>query len=84
MLSKKRTATHPGEMLQYEFLEPLVINQADLARHPGVPNQRINALVRGKRGITADTAWLLWFRPATTKGQKTDCTAENGQYHTVY
>ena len=59
MLSKKRTATHPGEILQYDFLEPLEISQADLARHPGVPNQRISELVRGKRGITPDTAWLL-------------------------
>jgi len=59
MLSKNRTSTHPGEILQYEFLEPLEISQAELARHLDVPNQRINELVKGKRGITPDTAWLL-------------------------
>jgi len=59
MLSKNRTSTHPGEILQYEFLEPLEISQAELARHLGVTNQRINELVKGKRGVTPETAWLL-------------------------
>lgn len=59
MLSKNRISTHPGEILQYEFLEPLEISQAELARHLGVTNQRINELVKGKRGVTPETAWLL-------------------------
>lgn len=59
MLTKNRISTHPGEVLQYEFLEPLEISQAELARHLGVTNQRINELVKGKRGITPETAWLL-------------------------
>jgi len=59
MLAKNRISTHPGEVLQYEFLEPLEISQAELARHLGVTNQRINELVKGKRGVTPETAWLL-------------------------
>ncbi|MCY3818190.1 MAG: HigA family addiction module antitoxin [Gammaproteobacteria bacterium] len=59
MLPEKRTTTHAGEILGKEFLEPAGITQTGLARHLGVPVQRVNELVRGKRGITPDTAWLL-------------------------
>lgn len=59
MLPKKRVPTHPGEILQEEFLTPLGITQVAFAKHIGVPTQRINELVRGKRGITPETAWLL-------------------------
>lgn len=47
---------HPGEVLQEEFLGPLGISQNALARAMGVPPRRINEIVLGKRGITADTA----------------------------
>ena len=59
MLPKKRIPTHPGEVLNEEFLEPLGVTQVALAAHLGVPVQRINELVRGKRGVTPETAWLL-------------------------
>jgi len=59
MLPENRTATHPGEILLHEFLEPLAQTQKALAEHLGVPIQRINELVRGKRGVTPETAWLL-------------------------
>ncbi len=59
MLPKNRIPTHPGEILKEEFLGPLGITQVAFAKHIGVPVQRINELVRGKRGITPDTAWLL-------------------------
>jgi len=59
MLPEKRTTTHPGEVLLKDFLEPMELSQTDLAKHLGVPIQRINELVRGKRGVTPDTAWLL-------------------------
>lgn len=59
MLPKHRIPTHPGEILSEEFLLPMGINQVALARHLGVPVQRINELVRGKRGVTPETAWLL-------------------------
>ena len=59
MIPSNRTATHPGIILLKEFLEPLETTQKALATHLGVPVQRINEIVRGKRGITPDTAWLL-------------------------
>lgn len=59
MLPNNRIPTHPGEILQEEFLGPLDLTQVDLAKHLGVPVQRINEIVRGKRGITPQTAWLL-------------------------
>jgi len=46
---------HPGEILQEEFLEPLGMSQNALAQAIGVPSNRINELVRGRRGVTADT-----------------------------
>lgn len=46
---------HPGEILQEEFLEPLGLSQNLLAQAIGVPANRISELVRGRRGITADT-----------------------------
>jgi addiction module HigA family antidote len=59
MLPRKRTPTHPGEILSEEFLKPMAVTQVALAGHLGVPVQRINELVRGKRGVTPETAWLL-------------------------
>ena len=59
MLPKKRIPTHPGEILSEEFLTPLGLTQVKLAAHLGVPVQRINELVRGKRGVTPETAWML-------------------------
>lgn len=59
MLPKQRFPVHPGEVLQEEFLEPLGITQVALADHIGVSPQRINEIVRGKRGVTPETAWLL-------------------------
>lgn len=54
-----RIPTHPGQILSEEFLHPLGVAQVDFAAHIGVPVQRINELVRGKRGVTPETAWLL-------------------------
>ena len=59
MIPENRIPTHPGELLLEEFLKPLGLTQVALARHLGIPTQRINEIVRGKRGITPDTAWLL-------------------------
>ena len=49
---------HPGEALQ-EFLEDYGLSQSKLAREIRVPVRRINTIVRGERGITADTAVRL-------------------------
>jgi len=46
---------HPGEILAAEFLEPLGLSQNALATAINVPANRINDIVRGRRGITADT-----------------------------
>ena len=59
MLPENRIPTHPKEILQEQFLEPLGLTQVALAEHVGVPVQRINEIARGKRGVTPETAWLL-------------------------
>ena len=59
MIPSNRTATHPGVILLKEFLEPLELTQKALAAHVCVPVQRVNEIVRGKRGVTPETAWLL-------------------------
>lgn len=59
MLPRRRTPTHPGEILSEEFLKPLGVTQVALAEHLDIPVQRVNELVRGKRGVTPETAWLL-------------------------
>ena len=46
---------HPGEILQEEFLKELGLSQNALAKDIGVPSNRINEVVRGRRGISADT-----------------------------
>lgn len=47
---------HPGEILLTEFMEPLKVSQNRLALATGIPASRINAIIKGKRAITADTA----------------------------
>jgi len=59
MIPENRIPTHPGVILGQEFLAPLGISQVAFAAHLGVPVQRINELINGKRGITPKTAWLL-------------------------
>ena len=54
-----RLPTHPGEMLLKEFLEPLGLTQKELAERLHVPYQRVNELVKGKRGMTPSTALRL-------------------------
>ncbi len=56
---KKLPNIHPGEILLEEFLQPMGISQNALARAAGVPPRRINEIVLGKRGVTADTAIRL-------------------------
>ena len=50
---------HPGELLLQDFLKPMGISQYRLAKGIGVPARRINEIVNGQRGITADTALRL-------------------------
>ena len=66
MLPKNRIPTHPGEILLEDFLKPLGVSQVALAEHLEIPVQRVNELVRGKRGVTPETAWLLAGALGTT------------------
>lgn len=59
MIPKKRVTTHPGEILQEEFLEPMGISQSSLARHIGVRHFVICNLVHGKRSVTPRLALML-------------------------
>jgi antitoxin HigA-1 len=56
---KRLPNIHPGEVLLEEFLLPLGLSQNALARAVDVPPRRINEIVLGKRGISADTAVRL-------------------------
>ncbi len=58
-LPRHRPPTHPGEMLRDEFVVPLGITQSELAARLGVSFPRLNEIVRGKRGVTPDTALRL-------------------------
>ena len=58
-MTEKIPPVHPGEVLLEEFLKPIGISQNRLALNIGVPPRRINEIVFGKRGITADTALRL-------------------------
>jgi addiction module HigA family antidote len=59
MIPSHRNATHPGTILLKEYIEPVGLTQRALAAHLGIPIQRINEIIKGKRGISPDTAWLL-------------------------
>ena len=67
MMSSSSTATdtdqidpvHPGEVIMEDFIEGVGLTQNKLATAIGVPPRRINEIVQGKRGITADTAVRL-------------------------
>ncbi len=59
MLPKHRSPTHPGEMLEEEFLKPMGVTQTALANHLGWSHAKVNELIRGKRGVTPAVALAL-------------------------
>jgi antitoxin HigA-1 len=59
MTPRNRITTHPGEILREEFLRPLDITVNALAMALRVPANRIGAIVKGERAVTADTALRL-------------------------
>lgn len=59
MTARRIKPTHPGKILLEDFLEPLGMSQNALAKAIGVPAPRVNDIVRGRRGISADTALRL-------------------------
>jgi addiction module HigA family antidote len=59
-LARMRQApTHPGEMFEEEYRKPSGISQAEAARRMGMSTNRLNEIVAGKRGVTAETAVLF-------------------------
>jgi addiction module HigA family antidote len=66
MLPENRISTHPGEILKDDFLAPLGITQVAFAQHVGIPLQRVNEIIRGRRGISPETAWLFSQALGTT------------------
>lgn len=63
-----RPSTHPGEILRYDFLEPMEMTQKQLADAIRVPFQRVNEIISGKRGLTPSTALRLSKFFGTTPG----------------
>lgn len=59
MPETKLAPPHPGEILLEEYLKLLGLSQNKLGRDLGIPAQRVNAIVRGQRAITVDTALRL-------------------------
>ena len=55
----RRPPTHPGEMFEEEYRKPSGISQAEAARRRGMSTNRLNEIVAGKRGVTAETAVLF-------------------------
>jgi addiction module HigA family antidote len=47
---------HPGQMLREEFLDPSAISQRAFAKRLGWTSAKLNELINGKRGVTADSA----------------------------
>jgi antitoxin HigA-1 len=66
-MSKRLPNIHPGEILLEEFLAPMNLSQNALARAAGVAPRRINEIVLGKRGVTADTAIRLSLALGTSE-----------------
>ena len=58
-MATKLPPVHPGDVLLAEFLGPAGLSQYRLAKDISVPPRRINEIVHGKRGVTADTALRL-------------------------
>ena len=54
-----RRPLHPGQFLETRFLKPLGLSQDALAKELGISRRRINEIVNGRRGLTADTALRL-------------------------
>jgi len=59
MTKRKFAPVHPGEILQTEFMQPLGLSAYALANATGMPRTRVNDIVLGRRGISADTALRL-------------------------
>ena len=59
MLPTNRVSSHPGLVLLEDFIYPSGLTQAALSRKLQISKNRLNELIRGKRGMTPETAWKL-------------------------
>jgi addiction module HigA family antidote len=59
LLRMRRPPTHPGEIFEEEYRKPSGISQAEAARRMNMSMNRLNEIVKGKRGVTAETAVLM-------------------------
>ena len=66
MLPENRIPTHPGEILEEEFLRPLHLNSAQFAQHIGLTTLTVNQIMRGQRAVTPEIAWRFAFAFGTT------------------
>ena len=66
MIPSNRVSTHPGVILQKEYIEPIGFTQRELSVHLQIPIEQINEIVHGQCDITPDTAWLLALALDTT------------------
>jgi addiction module HigA family antidote len=55
-MKQPKNPFHPGEILLEEFLEPMEMSQSTFAEKLGWTKAKLNELIKGKRGITADSA----------------------------
>ena len=67
-IPENRAPAHPGRILLKEYLEPLGVPQTKFADRIGVPVQRVNEIVRGRRGVTEDTALRFAAALSTSPG----------------
>lgn len=81
LIPTHRVPTHPGEMLLEEFLAPMNLTQRELSEAIGVPYQRVNELVNGRRGVTPSTALRLARYFGTTSGFWMNLQARWDLYH---
>ncbi len=88
MIPENRPPTPPGEILLEEFLQPLGLTQVAAARKMGIPVNRLNELIRGKRGVTADTALplsqLLDTSPEFWMNLQAKCDLYAGRRHSEH
>lgn len=68
-MKQPKNPFHPGEILLEDFLNPAGITQTAFAKKLGWTRARLNELIRSKRGITADAAWIwprCWEHPPSS------------------
>lgn len=66
MLPENRIPTHPGEVLNEEFLKPLNMSFSDFAKHISMRSSRVPELIRGQCAVTPELAWKFAQALGTT------------------